>query len=421
MYHRLLFIMLLAFAAAGAAMGQAVKDSVLINFRQSKVNIDPDYMQNHAAFNHIRKSVEHFNQPDSNFVLTDVKVIGGASPEGSIRFNEWLSRERAKRIYDYLNTEMILPDSITSHTLLGRDWEGLLAKVKADPYVPYRDDVITTLENIIVNYKQGEKESAGNLAALKRLHHGVPYLYLYRNIFPSLRESRVILTFDMPNQPVFRHPDIPLTINTVAIPDGGILFPVAEQDDDRPFYMALKTNMLYDLLAVPQGSIEFYLGKNMSIVGNWEYGWWDKDNVHRYWRIYGGDLALRWWFGKAAHEKPLTGHHLGIYGGVVTYDFEFGGKGKMGGLPGRSLWDRCNRMFGVEYGYSLPIARRLNIDFTIGIGYLGGKVIDYIPVEHCYMYQDTKKLTYFGPTKLEVSLTWLIGHGNFNKGKGGRK
>ena len=107
-----------------------------------------------------------------------------------------------------------------------------------------------------------------------------------------------------------------------------------------------------------------------------------------------------------------------MYGGAITYDFEFGGKGYMGGKPGHNLWDRCNWFGGIEYGYSLPIARRLNIDFTIVLGYLGGKLLEYEPEDGHYVWQKTKRIHWFGPTKAEVSLVWLIGCGNFNK-KGG--
>ncbi len=78
---------------------------------------------------------------------------------------------------------------------------------------------------------------------------------------------------------------------------------------------------------------------------------------HWYWRAYGGDIAIRKWWGKAAGEKPLTGHHIGIYGQIFTYDFETGGRGYMGGKPGGTLWDKMNYIVGAEYGYSLPIAR----------------------------------------------------------------
>lgn len=183
---------------------------------------------------------------------------------------------------------------------------------------------------------------------------------------------------------------------------------------ERPLYMSLKTNLLYDALAVPNIGVEFYIGKNWSINANWMYGWWDTNRRHRYWRTYGGDIAARWWFGTKAHAKPLTGHHIGLYAGIVTYDFEWGGKGYMGGLPHKTLWDRCNAMVGIEYGYSMRVSKRLNIDFTIGIGYLGGKYLEYVPCGKSYLWQSTHSLHWFGPTKAEISLVWLIGKENHN-------
>lgn len=190
---------------------------------------------------------------------------------------------------------------------------------------------------------------------------------------------------------------------------------------DRPFYMALKTNMLYDLLAVPNVDMEFYLTRNVSIGAHWMYSWWSNDSRHRYWRTYGGDLTVRYWFGRAAHEKPLTGHHVGIYGGALTFDFEWGGTAYMGGRPGGSLWNRCMINTGIEYGYSLPIASRLNIDFTIGVGYMGGILEKFKPEEGYYLWDSTTRLTWIGPTKAEVSLVWLLGRGNKNVKKGGNR
>lgn len=187
----------------------------------------------------------------------------------------------------------------------------------------------------------------------------------------------------------------------------------------KPFYMDVKTNLLYDALVIPSIGVDFYLGKNWTAGINWMYGWWKSDPGHRYWRAYGGDLNVRRWFGSKAAGKPLTGHHVGLYAGIVTYDFEFGGKGYMGGRPKGTLWDRCNFFCGVEYGYTLPIAKRLNLDFTIGIGYLGGEYMEYKPSGNHYIWESTKRLNWFGPTKAEVSLVWLIGHDNINKSKKG--
>ena len=83
--------------------------------------------------------------------------------------------------------------------------------------------------------------------------------------------------------------------------------------------------------------------------------------------------------------------------------------------------DKWNYTFGVSYGYSLPIAKRLNLDFTLGIGYWGGRYKEYLPVEGHYVWQSTKNRRWFGPTKAEVSLVWLVGHDNENKQKGGSR
>lgn len=151
------------------------------------------------------------------------------------------------------------------------------------------------------------------------------------------------------------------------------------------------------------------------------YGWWKIDRRHWYWRAYGGDIAIRKWWGKAAEKKPLTGHHIGIYGQIFTYDFETGGRGYMGGKPGGTLWDKMNYIVGAEYGYSLPIARRLNIDLTIGAGYWGGIYHEYKPEADYYVWQSTKERRWIGPTKVEISMVWLIGHGNTNRKFSGRK
>ena len=194
-----------------------------------------------------------------------------------------------------------------------------------------------------------------------------------------------------------------------------------EEPEKQPFYWALKTNLLYDVALVPNMGAEFYVGKNWSVGANWMYAWWKNDHAGKYWRIYGGDIYARRWFGKKAEEKPLTGHHVGVYAQMLTYDFCLGNRGYMGGTPGGNFWDKASWAAGIEYGYSHPISRRLNLDFTIGIGYLQGKYHEYIPEDDCYVWQTTKNRKWFGPTKAEVSLVWLLGQSNENEKEGGRR
>ena len=71
----------------------------------------------------------------------------------------------------------------------------------------------------------------------------------------------------------------------------------------------------------------------------------------------------------------------------------------------------------------MPIGNRLNLEFELGLGYLWGTydTYNYDPEYNDYHYIDTKKRRYFGPTKVEISLSWLIGNGYKAKTKGGKK
>ena len=397
-------------------------DSVKIYFRQSKIDLVPSLHGNSQSLDRIADSLSVNNQ-DSIYRLRKILVVGGASPEGSIRFNKWLSEKRAAVLFDYLSRYGELPDSLKTNVFLGRDWQGLIGMVQDDNNVPYKDETLALLEEIA--RADGTVSGGDQLKRIKKLRGGVPYLYMYRNMFPELRASSLHLWYEKtPNpQRIIKilpiAPKLDLSITLPPIEIAPIIFPTVLPKPVKPFYMDIRTNMLFDALLLPNIGAEFYLGKDWSVLADWMYGWWKTDRRHWYWRAYGGDVAVRKWFGSAAKEKPLTGHHIGIYGQIFTYDFELGGRGYLGGKPGGTMWDKMNYAVGVEYGYSLPVARRINIDFTLGIGYWGGTYHEYVPEDNCYVWQCTRQRRWFGPTKAEVSLVWLIGNGNYNKRKGG--
>lgn len=414
---RVVLILSALISAYGLVFARSVNDTTEVFFHQSKSTLDLNLKDNRAHLDEMMKRVREINGRGSGLRVTGVKVVGAASPEGSVEINRRLSEQRAAAILNYFPMLAQLPDSITDREYAGRDWKGLHQMVMGDMSVPYRGEVLELIEDIMGEIARDRGDDAENLERLRNLRGGEPYRYMYGHLFPALRMSKLCVEY-APLSNVVRCNGAPavfvpvVAVAPAAVPETIVAAPKAKEH--KPFYMALKTNMLYDAAALPNLSAEFYLGKNWSITGNWMYGWWDNDSRHRYWRAYGGDITVRRWFGAKAAEKPLTGHHVGVYAGVVTYDFEFGGRGYMGGLPGRTLWDRCNTVAGVEYGNSLPISNRLNIDFTIGIGYLGGKYLEYVPKDNFYEWQSTHRLSWFGPTKAEISLVWLIGRENYN-------
>lgn len=419
-YTTLLLIILLSVISqpifAQTKATDSYTDSVALWFRTSKIDVDPNFRENSQNLARVQEWIKTYLTPDSKLRLTRVSVTGGASPEGDVAFNEMLSRRRAERIFEYLAKSVEISDSITSFRFKGRDWPGLRRLVMQDNRVPYRAEVLRLLGNIDSSTKLSEAESDDMLARLKRIGKGKAYTYLHDELFKYLRTSTLTLCFSIPEAPqqmrvlTLMMPEMPsdiAEIPTATTPLADIKWRTPHR---RTFSMNLHSNLLYDLGAIPNGGIEFYLGKNFTVSADWMYAWWSSNPRHRYWRSYGGEATVRWWFGETSHRRRFTGHHIGIYGGVSTYDFEFGGKGYLGGKPGGTLWDQPNIIAGVEYGYSLPISSRLNLDFSAGLGYYGGTCYEYIPMGNIYLWQSTIKRRWYGPTRAAISLVWLLGN-----------
>ena len=426
LYLRLFKVILLSFLSCSVLFvsAQETRDSVKIYFHKGRTEIDLSLRDNRRSLEKISRRILEY-RPDTAFSICKIMVVGAASPEGSIELNRRLSELRAKRLFDHVCGYSPLPDTLKTSVFVGRDWRGLLRLVENDPGMPGKSETVELLQGIV-----SEVEASGNgenkINELKRLRYGIPYRYMYRNLFPDLRASCLYIWYEskrksFPAMQVISHLHDTLYLPCKLSPFGGETGGFQSGEKHGPFYMAVKTNMLYDALLVPNIGVEFYVGKNWSLAGNWMYAWWKSDRHHNYWRLYGGDLEVRRWFGRKASEKPLAGHHIGLYGRIFTYDFETGGTGYMGGKPGGTLWDKMNYSVGLEYGYSLPVARRLNLDFVIGVGYWGGEYHKYAPIDGHYVWKETRRRHWFGLTEAEISLVWLLGRGNYNEKKGGRQ
>lgn len=397
----------------------------MVYFHQGSSLWDPQYKENGR---HLEAFVERFNsirESEDMKEITKIHIFAACSPEGSYSFNQKLSKDRARSIRKILNNYITLPDSVIVEKPIGVNWLGLREMVEADPDVPHREEVLDIIDNTpeLQISNKGKRTELRKLRLMQKFN-GKAWKYMYSNFFPALRSFNLQIVVEWEKY----RPAISAVSPIRAEADYQSLTPAlpftrpAPPKSEPAFCMAAKTNMLYDLMLIPNAGIEFYLGKGFSIEANYMHAWWKSDPHNWYWRTYGGDLGIRYWFGRAANKKPLTGHHVGAYGQVLTYDFELGNMGIIGGQPGGNLMDEPNWTVGLEYGYSLPVAERLNIDFAIGIGYHWGVFYEYVPVDDCYVWQATKMRNYIGPTKLGVSLVWLIGQGDTNNiRKGGRR
>ena len=165
-------------------------------------------------------------------------------------------------------------------------------------------------------------------------------------------------------------------------------------------YTSFSTNMLFDLVLIPNISAEFSILPKVSVSASWMHSWWSVQNRDIYWRVYGGDVAVKYWFGNSSNKRRLTGHHIGAYAQALTYDLDLGGQAQIS--------DGWNTAFGIEYGHSFIISKNFNIDVYAGVGLLTGNYKDYINADGHYVWQISVSRSIIMPTKLGASLVWIL-------------
>ena len=416
------------------AYAASIQDSLrtTIYFRPGYSLLELSYRDNAANMKALTQGIQTI-KGNPCVQLQHIRILSAASPEGNSALNKRVAKRRGERLRDYLKETLVLPDSIFTVSSAGEDWQGL-ASLIAREKTPWRDKALQIIRHTPEWVTRNGKVVDGRKRQLQNLDGGKAWKYMLDNHFYTLRTGAVVVcevkTLAAESTPSAAEARLEQARQEQARPESASQQPASQSPSSPPFpaipsqvnpaqeappvasYYALKSNLLYDALLIPNLSLEASIGSGWTLGAGGMLAWWSKDAKHRYWRIYGGDLEIRKYFGTLSKSKPLQGHHLGIYGDFLTYDFEFGAKGYQ---------SKATYAAGIRYGYSHPIANRLNLDFALGIGYLHSNYKTYVPRDGCYVYQETKKQKWLGPTQAEISLVWLLGKGNTNIKKGGKK
>lgn len=413
------------------AYAASIQDSLrtTIYFRPGYSLLELSYRDNAANMKALTQGIQTI-KGNPCVQLQHIRILSAASPEGNSALNKRVAKRRGERLRDYLKETLVLPDSIFTVSSAGEDWQGLAALI-AKEKTPWRNKALQIIRHTPEWVTRNGKVVDGRKRQLQNLDGGKAWKYMLDNHFYTLRTGAVVVC-EVKTLAAESTPSAAEARQEQAHPESASQQSASQSPSSPPFpaipsqvhpssesqappvasYFALKSNLLYDALLVPNLALEASIGSGWTLGAGGMLAWWSKDAKHRYWRIYGGDLEIRKYFGTLAKSKPLQGHHLGIYGDFLTYDFEFGAKGYQ---------SKATYAAGIKYGYSHPIANRLNLDFALGIGYLHSNYKTYVPRDGCYVYQETKKRKWLGPTQAEISLVWLLGKGNTNNKKGGKK
>ncbi len=415
-YSVIFFVFMFVCSACNILMAQeteVILKSYTLYFKINETKVNKEFKNNEETIIQLIDDMSRSSSSDS-LEVKSISIMASASPDGTLSVNRYIARLRAlntiqllENLFPHLDHNIVVADSKTNM------WENLLYLIADDPSVKYKDEMCAILNNTSLSYSEKYNAFRSNPDLYRYVKSNfldrlrIAQIEIILSVIPVsatekvAEKEHVLLKNEVGHVNVHFVQKLESNFNKVEIPLPYQRQTVLSKCGYKPV-LAIKTNMLYDISLVPNLGVEFYLSDEVSFAGNWMYSWWNKDSKNYTWRIYGGDVALRRWFGNNFSDKRFTGHHLGIYGQMMTFDFNLGKRGFMG--------EKWTFGAGVEYGYSFPVSNKLNIDLNLGLGYLKGEVKEYLPEDDHYVWQRTADRQLIGPTKAEVSLVWLLGY-----------
>ena len=183
--RRFIVYIILAFTAI-ATFGQIPADSVNIYFRLGQRWYDTSVGDNRANMDAFIERLKNIGIEN----IERLEVRGYASPDGSNKANERLSGYRCNVIARYIARHSGVSRDIIFTVPEGIAWNELRRLVAATPGVPQRDEVLNVLDNTPVwIFDSAGKVIGGRKRELMRLGGGEPYRWMYKNMFPQLRNA----------------------------------------------------------------------------------------------------------------------------------------------------------------------------------------------------------------------------------------
>lgn len=448
-----LLLFLFAVIITLTSSGQNCSDTVTVYFTVGHRNFDQSLRNNRKTMNNFIKKVKDEAAAGN---LERIVVYGYASPEGQPQANEKLARNRCSSIADYIINHTGIEPALVEKRPSGIGWSQLRQIVSGNSKVPYQKKVLNILDNTPVwIYNSHGKIVDGRKKQLMDLAGGRSWNWMKTHIFPELRNAVAIslyckstATSDESISAVVTDPEVLATdsVSAVGIESTGEQNSASETDNassvvdlaertiyavgsieqtdstytavdnaasdtlsgwesrskvqlfDSPVYIpdqrfALKTNLLYYGLLLPNIELEWKINNKWSVAIEGNFADWGKYERERSYRITLLDAEARRWF---KTQGPWHGMYAGVVAGGGIFDIEKGSPGYYGhGLLG-----------GLTYGYMWPINDRLSFEAELGLGYAFIRYKEYIPLEGHHVYQLTKNINYFGPIKLKFSIVW---------------
>lgn len=409
---------------ARSGYNNAVADSSVITFyfNIASAAIDLNIPSNSEQLRSLVKIRDRINE-DSLYVYR-VDLTSNVSPEGSDEANSKLRWERLRNSVDLIKRYFELPARCETYfdarVTVSQIWSNLAGLVRKTDW-PNKQQVISILNaggDVPTKIKALEPDQK-------------TWNALHDNFFPQIRSCKVVVFFRKKEpEPAFPSSNFKLTEETTIkvseLKERPQKEQVAEEKAEKPkkeviekpkkplpkkqrtliIYnplLAVGTNVLYDVAITPNVFVEVPVKDKMSFALMGLTSWWKKQDDSWCYEFQYAELEGKRWLGDRSYVNVMTGHALGLYAGIGYYDMEAHSKGFQGEVKFQA---------GISYHYSKYFGSTERWRFQFGFG-IGAARLNYSYYEgrqnnKYLVWQYDGKRTYVGPTKLELSLSYLI-------------
>ena len=403
--HILVLIVLLC--SYFPTFGQSRTQRFVLYYLQNGIEIDENYLDNKEQIDRIRKYLLISPKIDS------ITITSYASPEGPFKRNKWLAGKRAEAARKFLMENLPEGTDMTEDKIrlnpVAENWNGLLEEAEDGYYRENRDEVLSILKSDMLT--DAKKQ------AIRDLDGGKSWWYLIRHHMDRLRMATWICVWVDPKAPILHslgsgEAEIMNSQTGLAVQSLSAEPVMAEIESvkSKRTFMALKTNLLYDAATAVNFSVEVPVNEKFSLQYEHVCPWWTAGpNGNKYsMQILSMGGEARWWFrpktrpasDRRIQRDALMGHYLGLYADGGKFDVQVGDN------------FGCRQSYfkgvGLSYGYSLPVCKRLNMEFSVSLGYMMIDYQHYNPLSDWSMlirdHNKAGRMHYFGPTKIKVSL-----------------
>lgn len=372
-----------------------------IHYPKGRVQVDTSYMGNDDQIEKLQWFIDNVSTIGDSLI-----IYSYASPEGPYWNNVRLAKgrgEAARKFLQSLFPDKSVADSIIIINHTPENWDGLRDIVDREYHFSDRSKVLDILDSSLAPDEKKEQ--------LKKVSLGNAWPYILNNYMPQLRYATWVGKWQDPHNKIqlVPVPVVEYNVTTEIYKQGTIQTPpfvpssksYIPDKEQKKLIFALKTNLLYDLATILNFGIEVPIKNKFSVLYEHHFPWWVSENNKYCMQNLSLGGEFRWWF---KSESTLSGHFLGIHGWSGKGDIQIG---RDFGCYQYEFWST-----GLTYGYSMPLSKRLNIEFAISIGYAHIPYRHYIPTDDWQILvkdpADKGTLNYFGPTKAQINLVLPI-------------